>query len=118
MLLLIDPDAVHEHKLGGAVFRYKEAPCDVVARMKGEHADDLGRLDTVAFRRALLLAFVVGWEGVGDRDGTEVPFSPDVLARVVDHLPEHVAQGLDIRILALYREGEASGKDSGTGSSG
>jgi hypothetical protein len=57
----------------------------------------------VAFAKGIALRAIIGWEGVGDEDGTTLPISPDGIAALLDLWPiferfqtEYVAMALEL----------------------
>lgn len=60
-----------------------------------------GQKSSVAFRGAVFADCLVGWTGLQDSQGVEMPWDAHRAAYVGLHLPDHVA----LRVLAIARSG-------------
>lgn len=119
IIIIKDTDEPERLEIGGSVLVYTRATGDEVERELAESQDPrTGERDVVAAGSALLLRHLVGWEGLTDAAGNEIPFSRDLVETVVRGLPYAVRTRLDAAIISGWREASASGKDSASGSSG
>jgi hypothetical protein len=99
MIQLVNPERICTYETDGAAFQYHEAlPRDVDSIYQsctrtgagGSPSMDLGKIKDRVLKR-----YAIGWSGVTDAQGKEIPFSPEM----IDYLPGRIRDGLYLRII-------------------
>lgn len=112
MICLISPDERKTVLIDGAEFDLRRpgaADTPEISRLAAEYPPH----DAYAHTKAITKTCLVGWFGVGDAGGNEIPFSPEL----VDALPLGTLQRLNREIDQLSKE-TAEKKEPGPSTSG
>lgn len=90
-LILVDPNERHALKVGGSVLFFRRLSLGACAAIEGQQAKLLAGTDgqrprpwlpPAALEAAICAQVLVGWQGVRDGDGREIPYSRDNAARL------------------------------------
>lgn len=113
IVLVDDTEDRRELHIGDGVIYYTRASGEEVERELNRTIDATGRPDTVRAGSTLMVAHTVGWTDglIEDSQGNVVPFSPDVVPKVIAALPYPMRLRLDAAICRGWREAQESGKD-------
>lgn len=101
-LRLIEGDAIETVEILGSTFKVAVQSNGAIEDLRAAHSTN-GVLDRRAYNDALWRASLVGWSGLYDGKGDEIPFSADAVQRVRRGIPQHVAE----RLLTVAAGGSA-----------
>lgn len=97
--LIRDTDTI-DVPIAGTTFKIRPMSHGRARALRAKHTHN-GRFEQEAFASAVWEESLVGWEGLLDADGKEVPFDADTLADVVAALPDAVAGVLMVKAASV-----------------
>jgi len=110
IVLIDDTQEQHRLEVGGSAILYTRATGEEVERALRDSRDDSGLPDTVRAGSDLMVRHVVGWEGVQNSRGEDVPYGAGLVAKVIAALPYDVRLRLDAAIVSGWKAASDSGK--------
>jgi len=119
IILTADPERERRLSIGESVVVYTKATGDEVqAALESRMDRETGQYDYIGAESALMRSHIVGWEGVIDSLGNEVPFAQETVDIFVRGLGYADRQRIATAITATYIEAVEGKGDSSSGLSG
>ncbi len=72
---IITDDEVFTFKYGDSSFQYRRATSDEISLLKKKYTDSQFVIDNESFGDEALEKFILGWNGIVDGNGKELPFN-------------------------------------------